>query len=71
MGGLAERHAVQGVGARARRQGAHHGIGQPADDRIEHVGVLDALGQGGRPPAQAWLAVRARPAGGGERWPHE
>jgi hypothetical protein len=68
---LAERNTMQRVGTRAGRQGAHHGIGQPADDRIERLGLLDALGQGRRPPAQAWLAVRARSAGRGERWPHD
>ena len=67
---LAERDTVQRVGPRAGGQGADHPVGQLADDRIEHVGLFDALGQGRWPPDQAWLAVRARPAGGGEGWPH-
>jgi hypothetical protein len=62
---LAERDTVQRVGPGAGRQGAYHAVGQPADDRVEHMGLLDALGQGRGPPEGARLAVRARPAGGG------
>ncbi len=45
MGGLAERDAVQGVGARSGRERADHGIGQPGDDRVKGVSALDALGE--------------------------
>jgi hypothetical protein len=49
MGGLAERDAVQGVGALAGRQGAHHGLGQAVNQRVEGVRPLDALSDGRRP----------------------
>jgi hypothetical protein len=45
MGGLAERDAVQGVGARSGRKRADHGVGQAGDDGVEGVSALDALGQ--------------------------
>ncbi len=64
--GLAERHAVQGVGTRAGRQRAHHGVGQAVDDRVEGVGALDALGHGGRPGQQGAAAGLARAPGGVE-----
>jgi hypothetical protein len=60
---LPERHAVQRVRPRAGRQRADHGIGQAADDGIEGVGALDALGQHGRPGQQGALAVLARTPG--------
>jgi len=46
MRGLAERDAVQRVGARAGRQGADDGVGKAVDDRVEGVRTLDALGEG-------------------------
>jgi len=64
---LAERHAVQGVGPRAGRQRAHHGVGQAADDGVEGVRALDALGQRGRPGQQGALAGLARAPGGMEK----
>jgi len=69
--GLAERHAVQGVGARPGRQCAHHGVGQAVDDRVQGVSTLDALGQGGR-PGQQGAAAGLAPAPGGveEGLPH-
>jgi hypothetical protein len=71
MGGLAERDAVQGVGTLARRECADHGVGQAPDDRVEGVGALDALGEGGRPGQQGGLACLARaPAGMEEGLPH-
>jgi len=45
VGGLAERDAVQGVGACPGRERADHGVGQPGDDRVEGVSALDALGE--------------------------
>jgi hypothetical protein len=56
MGRLAERDAMQGVGPRARGQGAHHAVGQLVDHRIKDVSPLDALGQGGWPGQQRNLA---------------
>ena len=71
MGGLAERHAVQGVGPRARGQGPDHGVGQAADDRVEGMGALDALGERRWPGQQGGFASLARaPAGGEEGLPH-
>ena len=64
--GLAERHPVQGVGTRAGRQRAYHGVGQAVDDRVEGVGALDALGQGGRPGQQGGPTALARAPGAGE-----
>ena len=61
---LAERDTVQRVGPGAGRQRADHAVGQPADDRIQHMGLLDPLSQGRGPPEGARLAVRARPARG-------
>jgi hypothetical protein len=49
MGGLAERDAVQGVGALAGRERAHDGVGEALDHRVEAVRSLDTLGQGRRP----------------------
>jgi hypothetical protein len=69
MRGLAERHAVQGVGTRAGRQRAYHGVGQAMDDRVEGVGALDALGHGRR-PGQQRLAPLARTPGGEKGLPH-
>jgi len=71
MRGLAERDAVQGIGARAGRQRAHHGLGKAVDDRVEGVRALDALGQGRRPGQHGRLAGLARaPRGGKEGLPH-
>jgi len=71
MGGLAERDAVQGVGALAGGQGAHHGVGQAADQRVEGVCPLDALGEGRRPGQQRGLARLARsPCRGEKGLPH-
>ncbi len=44
VGGLTERDAVQGVRARAGRQGAHHGVGKTVDHGVQGVRTLDALG---------------------------
>ena len=58
---LAERHAVQRVGTRPGRQHPHHAVGQLADHRVEHVGLLDPLGQHGRRrihPGLRFLAAR-------------
>ena len=49
MGGLAERHAVQGIRASAGRQRAHDGVGKTLDHGVEGVRTLDALGEGRRP----------------------
>ncbi len=71
MRGLAERDAVQGVGARAGRQRAHHGVGEAVDDRVEGVRTLDALGEGRRPGQHGGLAGLARaPRSGKEGLPH-
>ncbi len=59
MSRLAERHAVQRIGTRARGQRAHDGVGQPLDDAIERVRALDALGGGGRPGEQGGLTDSA------------
>ena len=63
---LAERHAVQGVGAWPGRQRAHHGVGQAVHDRVQGVSALDALGQGRRPGQQGAAAGLARAPGGVE-----
>ena len=55
MSRLAERHAVQRIGTRARGQRAHDGVGQPLDDAIERVRALDALGDE-RPAGRAGRA---------------
>jgi len=71
MGGLAERDAVQGVGALAGRQRAHDGVGEALDHRVEAVRPLDALGEGRRPGQQGGLARLARaPPRGEEGLPH-
>ena len=73
VGGLPERHAVQGVGARAGGQRAYHGVGQGADRGIEGMRALDAFGEGGGPGEQAGprgLAGPARPPVGGEGLRH-
>jgi hypothetical protein len=66
MRGLTERDAVQSIGARARGQRAHDGVGQPVHHGVERVGTLDALGEGGRPGQQGGLAGLACPPVGGE-----
>jgi hypothetical protein len=71
MGRLAERDAVQGIGARAGRQGAHDGVGETVYHGVEGVRALDALGEGRRPGKQRGLARPARvPARGEEGLPH-
>jgi len=71
MSRLAERDAVQGVGARAGRQRPDDGVGKALDDGVEGVRTLDALGEGRRPGQQAGLAGPARaPARGEEGLPH-
>jgi hypothetical protein len=67
---LAERHAVQGVGTRAGRQRAHHGVGQAMDDRVEGVGALDALGQDGWPGQQRLAPLARAPGRVEEGLPH-
>ncbi len=67
MRGLAERDAVQGVGARAGRQRAHHGVGKTVDDRVQGVRALDALGHGRRLGQQGGLAGLARSQRRGEK----
>jgi hypothetical protein len=62
VGGLAERHAVQRIGARAGGQRPHHGVGQGADQGIERVRALEAFGERGRPDQPAGPAGLARPA---------
>jgi hypothetical protein len=71
MRGLAERDAVQGVGARPGRQRADDRVGKALDHRVEGVRTLDALGEGRRPGQQAGLAGPARAqARGEEGLPH-
>ena len=67
MGGLTERDAVQGVRARAGRQGAHHGVGKTVDHGVQGVRTLDALGEGCRPGQQGGLAGLTRAPGHGEQ----
>jgi len=66
MRGLAEGDAVQGVGARAGRQRAHHGVGKPVHHGVEGVRPLDPFGQRGRPGHEGGLAGLAGPPGRGE-----
>jgi hypothetical protein len=63
MSRLAERDAVQGIGARARGQCAHDGAGQPADGAVERMGALDALGQVRRPGEKGGFAGPPGPPG--------
>jgi hypothetical protein len=67
VGGLTERDAVQGVRARAGRQGAHYGVGKTIDHGVEGVRALDALGEGRRPGQQGGLAGLTRAPGHGEQ----
>ena len=67
MGRLAERDAVQGIGAGARGQHAHDGVGQPADHAVEPVRALDALGEGSRPGEKGGLARLTGPPGRAEK----
>jgi hypothetical protein len=48
MSRLAERDTVQRIGAAARGQRAHHGVGKPLDRGIERVRPFEAFGEGGR-----------------------
>ncbi len=66
MGGLAPRDAVQGIGARAGRQGAHDGIGKTVDHGVEGVRALDALGEGRRAGQQRGPGRLAHAPGRGE-----
>lgn len=66
MSGLAERDTVQRIGAAARRQCAHHGVGQPLDRGIQDVCPFDAFGESRGPGDQGGLARLAYPSGSGE-----
>ncbi len=70
MRGLAERDAVQGIGARAGGQCADDGVGECARHAVKGGGAFNALGQVHRPggweagAGALFVAAKQRPGGG-------